>query len=99
MKTPINCKTLSEISQIGNFRFSPKYNNVSVSALESDHEQAGPGDLTFVSEKSPAAIYRCRASIILVLREFGQVIPKSEGEVVPVEHPEEVFNRLLEACN
>lgn len=99
MKTQINCKTLSEIAKIGNFRFPPKYNNVGVSALETDHEQAGPGDLTFVSEKSPAAIYRCKASIILVLREFGQVIPKSEGEVVPVEHPEEVFNRLLEACN
>ncbi len=94
MKTQINCKTLSEIAKIGNFRFPPKYNDVSVSALETDHEQAGPGDLTFVSEKSPASIYRCKASVILVIKELGCVIPEDEGEVVPVSNPKAVFEQL-----
>ena len=98
MKKQVNCK-LSKAAEVGGFRLLPEQNDVSISALETDHEQAGPGDLTFVSEKSPAAIYRCKASVILVPKVLKQVIPQSEGEVVPLDHPREVFNRLLEACN
>ena len=98
MKKQVNCK-LSKAAEIGGFRLSPKHNDVSISALESDHEQAGPGSLTFVSGKYPASVYRCKASAILVIKELGCVIPENEGEVIPVSNPEEVFNRLLEACD
>ena len=93
MKKQVNCK-LSKAAEIGNFRLSPKHNDVIITALESDHEQAGPGDLTFVSEKSPASIYRCKASVILVIKELGCVIPEDEGEVVPVSNPKAVFEQL-----
>ena len=89
-------KSLRQLAALGNFNLPAKVTDVIVTALETDHEQAGPGSLTFVSGSNPASVYRCRASAILVIRPLAQIIPRDEGEVIPVSNPEKVFDKLLE---
>lgn len=90
-------KRLSQLAVLGGFSLPAKGNNVIINALEADHQRAAPGMLTYIAENSPASIYRCKASAVLVNRYLGQMIPRDEGEVIPVDNPEEVFNRLVAA--
>ena len=90
-------QSLRQLAALGNFNLPAKITDVTVTALESDHQQAGSGSLTFVCGNNPASVYRCRASAILVIRPLAQMIPRDEGEVIPVDDPEKVFGALLEA--
>jgi len=69
-----------------------------VNGLETDYAFAGPGMLTFMTEKAPGKLYRVTASVILVPKELGKIMPRDESvQVVPVANPAEVFDRIWKA--
>lgn len=66
-------------------------------ALESDYAKAGSGTLTYLNEKSPAALYRSTAGAILVPKALRNIIPRDESvQIIPVDNPKEIFSRLSE---
>lgn len=93
LKTPC---TLAELAnQFGLCLPSQVGGNQIITALEDDSAAAGTGSLTCIEFNSPAAVYRCQASAVLVPRKLANFIPRDEGcLVIPADDPAQKFREI-----
>lgn len=95
LKTPCTVAELAD--KFGLCRTSQIGGSQKIIALEDDPVAARTGSLTYIDFNSPAGVYRCQASVVLVPHTLANFIPRDEScQVIPVDDPEQKFKEILQ---